>query len=153
MLASAPKLIGAGLLDHGLDTAETIYVWANKLYPQDINGKLRAGFTLVKMTDVEKRLRENGIPTSFYTVDETDNICYGVDLILMAGSRALQQQLIQRALQDQNYIVQDASVSELNSKLDDILSTTPLRGKDRPRISQAEDHGTKQAIPIKEPTE
>lgn len=146
----APTLIGAGLLEHGLDTAEEIFVWANKTNPSDINGKLRAGFRLVKFDDVEARLRENGIPASFYTQDEAGNICYGVDLILMVGSRAYQQELIRRALFEQTSLVADASVTELESRLEDALSTTNIRRQDRPRVSKDEDHGTKQALTVKE---
>ena len=149
-VVTAPILIGAGLLEHGLDTAEEIYVWANKTSPQDMNGKLRAGFRLVKFADVEDRLRANGIPASFYTEDEAGNICYGVDLILMVGSRQRQQEAFRRALLEQHSIVADASRSELESRLDDVLSTTNIRREDRPRISADEDHGTQQPVTLKE---
>lgn len=144
-------LIGAGLLEHGLDTSENIYVWANKNSPRAVNGKLRAGFRLVKLADVKDRLVENGIPTSFYTEDVNGNLCYGVDLILMVGSRELQRKLIRHALYDQRSLVEDASVSELQSKVDDLLSTQHNLPKNaRVQVSKDDDHGTKQLIELKE---
>lgn len=150
----APALVGAGLLEHGLDSAETVYAWANKHSPRAINGKLRAGFRLVKFDDVRDQLTANGIPTSFYTEDEAGNLCYGVDLILMQGSRAYQEKLIRHALFDQRSLVDDASVSELQHRVDDLMSTQQNLPKNaRVRVSQDDDHGTKQAITLKEKEE
>ena len=153
-VGTSTALIGAGLLEHGLDTGDTVYVWANKLSPRDVNGKLRAGFRLVKFADVEDRLRDNGIPTTFYTEDGEGNLCYGVDLILMQGSRSFQEDLIRRALYDQRSLVDDASVSELQHKVDDLMSTQQGLPKNaRVRVSKDDDHGTKQALSLKEPNE
>lgn len=150
LLGNAPLLVGAGLLEHGLDSGDDLYVWANRTSQTDISGKLRAGFKLVKFDDVKARLEENGIPAAFYNEDENGNVTYGVDLILMVGSRAEQERRLKLAYADQLDLVQDASESELRSRLDDVLSTTNVRAKDRPRISKDEDHGTKQTIELKE---
>lgn len=145
-----PSLIGAGLLEHGLDSGDDIYVWANKASHSDVSSKLRAGFKLVKMDEVKARLEENGIPIAFYSEDAAGNVCYGVDLILMRGSKKYNDQLIRLALQDQLYLVNDASETEMQDKIEEALSRTDLKTKDRPRVSKDEDHGTKQTITIEE---
>lgn len=104
-LGTAPLLVGAGLLEHGLDHGDDLYVWANKTSQQDLSGKLRAGFRLVKLDEVKDDLESNGIPVSFYQQDEAGNVCYGVDLILMRGSKSRQDQLLKLAMQDQFYLV------------------------------------------------
>lgn len=131
-LGAPPLLAGAGLLEHGLDSGDDLYVWVNKTNPSDISSKLRAGFVLVKMGDVRKPLEANGIPSSFYQEDEAGNVCYGVDLILMRGSKSYQIKKIREAIFDQAGLVSDASVSEMRHRLDDALSTTNLKRDVRP---------------------
>lgn len=65
----ARPVSNAGLLEHGLNTGDDLYVWANRLNATDISDKLRGGFRLVKKDEVASLLDSQGVPAAMYQED------------------------------------------------------------------------------------
>lgn len=143
-----PTIVSSDMLDHGLNSGDDIYVWANRQSSLDLSGKMRTGFTFVKYDDVKKMLADQGRPIVLYAQDTEGNLTYGTELVLMKGSRRVQNELIRRALNEQTSAVADASVSDLSANIDDLLSHTPIKKGQRVSVSTDEDHGSKTAMTI-----
>ena len=151
---SQPEVRSAGpepmALDHGLDTAEHVYVWANKNSAVDINAKLTQGFRFVKFRDEKARLKDNGMAEYFYREDEGGNICFGSELVLMRGSRDGLARRIRDGLAEQAARVSDAGVSDFEGQVDSWLYSTGIKQKDAPRVSKDADHGETLAVNLQE---
>lgn len=143
-----PTIISADMLDHGLNSGDDLYAWGNRHSSHDLSGKLRTGFVFVKYDEVKKLLADKGRPIILYTQDENGNLVYGTELVLMRGSKAVQNELIRRALSQQDSLVADASVREMKSQIDDLLTRTPVKKGQRVSLSADEDHGSRQPITL-----
>lgn len=137
-------------LDHGLNDAEYVYAWANKLDPRDMNEKLRMGWQFTKYEDVKARLAERAGNPYALREDVSGNVIFGADLVLMHNRREYLNRWLVEAMRAQQSTVADATSSDFANRLEDFLIEKSVPVKKAPRIYQDNDHGQTLSMEVKE---
>lgn len=136
------------VLDHGLESPQFHYVWANKLNSVDINSRILDGYRFVRYDDVKAELSADDRTEYLYDQDVTGRVIFGNDLILMRQPRGKYESQVRAGFVEHISRMNDTGEELMQKQLDDFLSTTSLPSRVVPRVSVDEDSGTTQVVEV-----